>query len=112
MPETIAEDPIGNTEWDQKYFKLILELEEKNASRYEMQTEQILRKGSLRVEFGGAEIKFKITPTGCEYSISDDTTPTTSRAWHRMGWGKSAKRRALPNYFAQAEASVIINREA
>jgi hypothetical protein len=28
-----------------------------------------------------------------------------------MGWGKSAKRKALPYYFAKAEASVIIDQE-
>lgn len=96
-------------ESDSKFFALIVELALKNNSRYEIQTDQILKNGSLKVEFSGAEIQFKITPTGCQYSISDDTSAKTSSSWLRMGWGKSAKRRALPNYFAQAEASVIIN---
>lgn len=96
---------------DSKLFALIYELAQKHNSRYEMQTEQILKKGSLVIEFIGAKIEFKITPIGCKFSISDDASAQTSSSWLRMGWGKSAKRRALPNYFAQAEASVIINRE-
>ena len=104
--ETFRDD-----EWDSNYFRLIQELEEKNSYRYEKQIEQILDNGSLEIDFSGAVIEFKLTLTGCSYSISDNDSTRTSSSWLRMGWGKSVKRKALPNVFAQAEASVLINRE-
>jgi hypothetical protein len=107
-----SSETFRDDEWDSKFFGLIYELVQKNRSRYEIQTEQILKNGSLKVEFSGATIEFKITPTGCSYSISDDEASRTSGSWLRMGWGKSAKRKALPDYFARAEASVLINRES
>lgn len=96
---------------DAQYFQLLCELLEINSSRYEMQAEEILKNGSIKVEFSGAVIQFKITPTGCSFFTTDDNCPQTTDSWIRMGWGKSAKRNALPNYFAQAEASLLINRQ-
>jgi hypothetical protein len=110
MTEVQTEDNFDDEAHDAQYFNLIFELANKNSSRYELQTEKILKKGYLLVEFCGATIEFKVTPTGCSFSISDDASARRSRSWLRMGWRKSAKRRSLPNYFAQAEASVLINR--
>lgn len=112
MTEVQIEGNFDDEEHDTRYFNLIFELANQNNSRYEIQTEKILRNGSLLVEFSGATIEFKVTPTGCSFSISDAASLQTSGSWLRMGWGKSAKRRALPNYFAQAEASVLMNRES
>ena len=112
MTEVQIEGNFDDEAHDARFFDLIFDLAVKNNSRYEMQTEKILKDGSLIVEFSGATIKFKVTPTGCSFSISDDASARTLGSWLRMGWGKSAKRRALPNYFAQAEASVLINRES
>lgn len=95
---------------DARYFKFLYDLLETNISRYENQTEEILKKGSIKVEFKGALIDFKITPTGCSFFTTDNTAPTTTDSWVRMGWRRSAKRKALPKYFAQAEACVLINR--
>lgn len=96
---------------DARYFECLFDLLEKNSNRYEIQTEVLLKNGSLTVEFSGAVLDFKITPTGCFFFTSDSTGARTTDSWLRMGWGKSAKRKALPDYFAQAEASVLINRE-
>lgn len=95
--------------WDAQYFGLMSELAEKNASRYEMQTNELLRKRVLKVECNGASIKFKLTPKGCSFDTSDPQGQQSTNSWIRMGWGKSAKRRALPHYFAQAEASIIMD---
>ena len=94
---------------DAGYFKLLYELLEKNSSRYMKQTIEILDKGSLSVEIDDAVISFKLTPVGCTSSTVDKTCTQTSGSWHRMGWKKSAKRNALPQFFASAEASLLIN---
>ena len=96
-------------EWDARYFGLINELAEKNAARYEVQTEELLKKRKLKIEYSWAEIEFKLTPQGCWFCTDDPQGQQNTNSWIRMGWGRSAKRKALPYYFAQAEASVIMD---
>ena len=99
---------LRDDEWDARYFDLINELAEKHASRYELQTDELLKKRLLKVEFNGANIEFKLTPNGCWFCTDDPLGQQNTNSWVRMGWGKSAKRRSLPNYFAEAEASIIL----
>ena len=100
---------LRDEEWDARYFGLINELAEKNSSRYELQTDELLKKRFLKIEFNGANIEFKLTPQGCWFCTDDHRGQQSTYSWIRMGWGRSAKRKALPYYFAQAEASVIID---
>jgi hypothetical protein len=100
---------LRDDEWDARYFGLISELAEKHASRYEVQTDELLKRRVLKLEFNGATIEFKLTPQGCWFCTEDPQGQQNTNSWIRMGWGKSAKRRALPYYFAEAEASVIID---
>ena len=99
---------LRDDEWDARYFDLINELAEKHASRYELQTDELLKKRLLKVEFNGANIEFKLTPNGCWFCTDDSLGQQNTNSWVRMGWGKSTKRRSLPNYFAEAEASIIL----
>ena len=100
---------LRDDEWDTRYFGLISELAVKNASRYELQTDELLKKRVLKIEFKGANIEFKLTPKGCWFYTDDPQSQRSTNSWVRMGWGKSTKRRSLPNYFAEAEASIILN---
>ena len=100
---------LRDEEWDARYFGLINELAKKNSSRYELQTDELLKKRFLKIEFNGANIEFKLTPQGCWFCTDDPRGQQSTNSWIRMGWGRSAKRKALPYYFAQAEASVIID---
>ena len=100
---------LRDDEWDTRYFGLISELAVKNASRYEVQTDELLKKRVLKIEFNGANIEFKLTPKGCWFYTDDPQGQRSTNSWVRMGWGKSTKRRSLPNYFAEAEASIILN---
>jgi len=102
---------LRDEEWDARYFGLINELAKKNASRYESQTVELLKKRILKIEFHGANIEFKLTPQGCWFCTVSPQGQQNTNSWIRMGWGKSAKRKALPHYFAQAEASVMIDQE-
>ena len=100
---------LRDDEWDTRYFGLISELAVKNASRYEVQTDELLKKRVLKIEFNGANIEFKLTPKGCWFYTDDPQSQRSTNSWVRMGWGKSTKRKSLPNYFAEAEASIILN---
>lgn len=100
---------LHDDEWDTRYFGLISELAEKYASRYEVQTDELLKKRILKIEFNGANIEFKLTPKGCWFYTDDPQGQRSTNSWVRMGWGKSTKRRSLPNYFAEAEASIILD---
>ena len=102
---------LRDEEWDARYFGLINELAKKNSSRYELQTDELLKKRFLKIEFNGANIEFKLTPQGCWFCTDDPRGQQNTNSWIRMGWGRSAKRKALPYYFAQAEASIIIDQE-
>jgi hypothetical protein len=102
---------LRDQEWDARYFGLINEFAEKNASRYEVQADELLKKRVLKIEFSGANIEFKLTPQGCSFCTNDPHSQRNTNSWIRMGWGKSAKRRALPYYFAEAEASVSMDQE-
>jgi hypothetical protein len=102
---------LRDDEWGARYFGLINELAKKNASRYEAQTDELLKRRVLKIEFNGATIEFKLTAQGCSFCTNDPQSQQDTNSWIRMGWGKSAKRRALPYYFAKAEASVIIDQE-
>lgn len=101
-------EAIGDEAWDAKFFTLILDLSEKNSSRYESQAKILLRNKSLKVTVSGIEIRYKLTPVGCWYFASENAKGSSNQGWSRMGWRKSSKIKALPNFFAGSEAGVLI----
>lgn len=103
-PESLRDDA-----WDKKYFLLILELSEKNASRYESQAKLLLENKFFEYSLNGVDILYKLTPTGCRYSTSGNAKGVKESSWNRMGWSKSSKARALPFFFAKSEAAVLID---
>lgn len=94
--------------WDAKFFGLILELAQKNVSRYEIQTSRLLKDKSLEVETNGVVITYLINRTGCSSSFVAKEGGPGQRSWARMGWKKSSKIEALPNFFAMSEAKVLM----
>jgi hypothetical protein len=95
--------------WDENYFSLILELSEKNSSRYESQAETLLKNKTLVTFIEDVEIRYEITPLGCKYFSSENLNGEAWSGWTRMGWRKSTKRSRLPGFFAKSEAGVLIN---
>jgi hypothetical protein len=94
---------------EDRYFRMIHDLESKNDSRYHDQAMQILRNKILNVDFQGTTIRYEMTWNGCKSHIIESSGLSISNFWSRMGWRKSSKLKALPNFFAQAEASVLLN---
>lgn len=108
IPNDEAES-LRDEAWDEKYFSLILELSEKNSSRYESQSETLLKNKTFEISVEGVEIRYEITPIGCRYYASENTNGVAGSGWTRMGWKKSTKRSRLPFFFASSEAGVLLN---
>ena len=102
------EESLRDDAWDEKYFLLILDFLEKNASRYESQAETLLKNKSLVIAVEGVEIRYEITPIGCSYFASENLNGEVWSGWTRMGWKKSRKRKRLPDFFASSEAGVLL----
>lgn len=103
------EDSLRDDAWEENFFSLILELSEKNSSRYENQALTLLKNKTLEISFGGVSIKYRITPTGCWFYTSENVKGHSRRGWNRMGWRKSSKIKALPSFFAGSEAGVLLD---
>jgi hypothetical protein len=102
------EESLRDDAWDEKYFSLILDLSEKNFSRYKSQAETLLKNKTFVVSIEGIEIRYEITTVGCRYYASENRNGEAWSGWTRMGWTKSTKRSRLPNFFASSEAGVLL----
>ena len=102
---------IADQEWDDAYFSLITELRTKNSHRYLEQTEFLLHKKSIELELGGYSVKYTLNRTGCWFEATNPAQGVEKSSWNRFGWGKKAKRRALPDFFAKTEADILMPEE-
>ena len=102
---------IADQEWDDAYFSLITELRTKNSHRYLQQTEFLLHKKSIELELGGYSVKYTLNRTGCWFEATNPAQGVEKSSWNRFGWGKKAKRRALPDFFAKTEADILMPEE-
>lgn len=98
----------ADQEWDEAYFSLIVELRTKNSQRYLEQTELLLRKKSFEFELDGYVIKYTLDRTGCWFDATNSDKGIGQKSWNRFGWGKKAKRKALPDFFAKTEADILM----
>jgi hypothetical protein len=102
---------IADQEWDSSYFSLIIELRTKNSHRYLEQTELLLQEKSIELEIGGYSVKYALDRTGCWFDATNLDKGIGKRSWNRFGWGKKAKRKALPDFFARTEANILMPEE-
>ena len=102
---------IADQKWDDAYFSLIIELRTKNSHRYLEQTELLLHKKSIELEISGNSVKYTLDRTGCCFDATNLDKGIEKRSWNRFGWGKKAKRKALPDFFAKTEANILMPEE-
>jgi hypothetical protein len=112
MSEEQIDRNFDDEDHDELYFNLIHKLLTDHRDRYELQTSRLLHDKSIIVESQGSKLRFSLTPQGCSYSTIESDVSTKSDGWVRMGWGRANKRKALPAFFARAEASTIINQNS
>jgi hypothetical protein len=111
MSSSDESELIADQNWDDAYFSLIAELRTKNSQRYLEQTELLLNKKSFELEFGGYSIKYTLDRTGCWFDATNSDKGIDKKSWNRFGWGKKAKRKALPDFFAKTEADILMPEE-
>ena len=97
---------VADQKWDDAYFSLIEEFRVRNASRYAEQTKLLLRKKSIEFEVSGYVIKYTLDRTGCWFESTNLAQGVGKSSWNRFGWGKKAKDKGLPNFFAQTEVDI------
>ncbi len=105
------ESSLSDKAGDEEFFGLILELEEKNASRYEKQAEDLLRNRTLEIKIAGRAVKYKIALAGCWCLVAEPDNSYLRKSWSRFGYGKTSKRKALPHFFAATEASLLLENQ-
>lgn len=95
-------------EWENAYFTFMGELAKQNASRYKIQAQELIRNRELSLEVNAVRVKYKLDRVGCWFSIIENSDGSFRKnAWNRFGWGKAAKLRALPEFFAKTEAGLL-----
>ena len=112
MDERTIESNFDDDAFDSKYFELIDKLLINNQNRYSFQATQILELRTIDVEVKSTKLRFRLTPTGCSYQTIKSGSNRSSDGWGRMGWGRASKRKALPGFFARAEALALLNLES
>ena len=111
MSSSDESELIADRNWDDAYFSLIAELRTKNSQRYLEQAQRLLNKKSFELELGGYSIKYTLSRTGCWFEATNPAQGVEKSSWNRFGWGKKAKRRALPDFFAKTEADILMPEE-
>jgi len=94
---------------DAAYMAFIIELGKKNSSRYERQAEQIIREKFISLEVNSFSVNYAMNRTGCWFEANNSKKGFQLKSWNRFGWGRSAKRRALPGFFAKTEADILLS---
>jgi len=112
VSEAEIEINFDDHEHDDIYFELIQTLLLAHGDRYDHQASRLLDAKSMFVEIQGTKLQFSLTPQGCAYSTIESEANTKSEGWVRMGWGRASKRKALPAFFAGAEASAILSQNS
>lgn len=98
--------------WERAYFAFMGELGSKNASRYKVQAQELVKTHKIEMEIGGFLIHYTLDRVGCSFKISKDSGQTyKDKYWVRTGWRKSDKLEYLPYFFAQCQTSVLFDEQ-
>ncbi|MEI6038559.1 MAG: hypothetical protein WCQ52_02615 [Actinomycetes bacterium] len=111
MSSSDESELIADQKWDDAYFSLIKEFRTRHAFRYAEQTKLLLRKKSIEFELSGYVIKYRLDRTGCWFEATNLAQGVGKSSWNRFGWGKKAKGKGLPNFFAKTEADILMPEE-
>lgn len=79
-----------------------------NASRYEAQAQELIENRTIKLELQGIPVRYRLNFTGCWFEVPGKTkNEFHKKTWNRFGFGKSAKLRGLPGFFALTEAGIL-----
>jgi hypothetical protein len=99
---------VEKSDWEKHFFELVLDLGDSQSERYMKQVTELLREKTITVPIKGSVGHYELGLFDCKFKISHDNGKSfVSIAQTRLGWRKKDKKRYLPAFFAQTEASTI-----
>lgn len=79
-----------------------------NASRYQLQAEELLKRGHLEGELNGYKYEYKLERNDCLFTlVLSPSTEFKQYARTYLHWRKSKKKENIPLFFAQCEAMLL-----
>jgi hypothetical protein len=92
-------------EWEHKYFGLMNELKEKNASRYEDLAMRLMNGGEEFLNSHGATYKISVDKNGCGYSYRAPEEIEFQRiSWSQLSQKREERIDCITNILAECEA--------
>jgi hypothetical protein len=102
----LADESSGDESFDQ----LCRELLSVNLSRYQLQTQELLRKGRLEGELNGYKFAYILAKNECTFTIAlPPKLEMQQQATTHLHWRKSKKLEYIPLFFAQCEAAILVD---
>ena len=108
MTKNQENESLEDKESDSRFFGMINDLCEKNSSRYEIETQQLLHNRTIDVPHNGSVLRYQLDRVGCTCSILMTDNSEEKLSWTRLGWKKSQRQSGLPEFFAANEARLIL----
>ena len=108
MTKNQENESLEDKESDSRFFGMINDLREKNSSRYEIETQQLLHNRTIDVPHNGRVLRYQLDRVVCTCSIVMADNSEEKLSWTRLGWKKSQRESGLPEFFAANEARLIL----
>ncbi len=95
---------------DESFDQLCRELLSVNLSRYQLQTQELLKKGRLEGELNGYKFAYTLANNECTFTIAvPPKLEMQQQATTHLHWRKSKKLEYIPLFFAQCEAAILVD---
>ncbi len=95
---------------DESFDQLCRELLSVNLSRYQLQTQELLKKGRLEGELNGYKFAYILAKNECTFTIAlPPKLEMQQQATTHLHWRKSKKLQYMPLFFAQCEAAILVD---
>lgn len=79
-----------------------------NESRYQLQAEELLKRGQLEGELNGYRYRYELERNSCTFSVVLPPSSEFNNYAHTfLHWRKTKKREHIPLFFAQCEATLL-----
>lgn len=95
---------------DDSFDQLCRDLLANNFSRYQLQTQELLKKGRLEGELNGHKYSYTLKKNECSFNIAMPPKLEMQQfALTQLHWRKAKKLEHIPLFFAQCEAALLVD---
>jgi hypothetical protein len=103
-------NPSNENYGDESFDQLCRDLLAANHSRYQLQTQELLKKGRLEGELNGYKFAYALEKNECTFTIAlPPKLEMQQQATTHLHWRKSKKLEYIPLFFAQCEAAILVD---